>query len=64
MNRDIEEVDQPDPATALILALLAKDMAVHPEHVQSMDAGFVDRLRRLTEGVDVDLNATLSPDDE
>ena len=61
---DTDEADQPDPATELVLGLLTKDIADHPARVQSVDAGFAERLRRLTDGVEVDVNAALSPDDE
>jgi antitoxin PrlF len=32
--------------------------------LQSIDAGFVQRLQSLTDGIEVDLDAALSVDDE
>ncbi len=52
-----------DPALMPFLALLAQDLAAHPERVQALDAAFVDRLKRLVADVDVDLDAPL-PDEE
>ena len=55
---------QEDPVMGAFLGFLAKDIAQRPERVKALDAGFADRLRALTHGVEVDLNAALSPDDE
>ncbi len=55
--------DADDPALAPFLALLARDIATHPERVQALDAALVGRLQDLVAGVEVDLNAPL-PDDE
>jgi antitoxin PrlF len=46
------------------LGFLAKDIVQRPERVKALDSEFADRLRALTHGVDVDLDAVLSPDDE
>ncbi|RIK28367.1 MAG: regulator, partial [Chloroflexi bacterium] len=43
---------------------LARDIANHPERLQAVDASFVQRLQSLTGGIDVDLDAPLSADDE
>ena len=59
-RRDDAEVD--DPALAGFLAFLATDMADHPEHLSALDAGLVQRIQSLTQGVALDLNAPL--DDE
>lgn len=56
--------DEADPVMGQFLNFLAKDIAAHPERVKALDAGFVARLRALTEGVQVDVDAALSPDDE
>ena len=53
-----------DPMLGPFLAFLASDMALHPERLQAVDAGLVHRLRTLVGGVDVDLDAALSVDDE
>ncbi len=52
-----------DPALEPFLEFLARDVAMHPEHLQGLDAGLVVRLRRLVGDVEIDLDAPL-PDDE
>jgi antitoxin PrlF len=56
--------DGDDPVLGQFLGFLARDIANHPERLQAIDAGFVQRLRSLTDGVEVDLDAPLSADDE
>lgn len=46
------------------LGFLARDIASHPERLQPVDAQFVQRLQSLTDGIEVDLDAPLSADDE
>jgi len=53
-----------DPVLDQFLGFLATDIARHPERVQALDAGLVQRLQSLVGGVDVDLDAALSADDE
>jgi len=53
-----------DPVLGSFLGLLARDIANHPERLQAIDAGFVQRLQSLTGGIKVDLDAALSADDE
>lgn len=53
-----------DPVLGQFLGFLARDMASHPERLQSVDAGFVQRLQSLVGDVEVDLDAALSADDE
>jgi antitoxin PrlF len=43
---------------------LARDIATHPERVKAVDSAFVERLRARVKGVEVDLDAALSPEDE
>jgi antitoxin PrlF len=57
-------VPEPDPVMGEFLNFLAKDIAAHPERVKAVDASFVERLRARVEGVQVDLDAALSPEDE
>lgn len=59
-----EPADDADPVLTAFLDFLARDMAKHPRRLRAIDAGFVRRLRALTDGLDVDLNAALSADDE
>lgn len=53
-----------DPVLGQFLGFLAKDMASHPERLQAVDAGFVQRLQSLVGGVDVDPDSALSADDD
>ena len=53
-----------DPVLGAFLAFLAKDLAAHPEQLQALDTGLLDRLQSLVGGVRVDLDSPLSADDE
>lgn len=53
-----------DPVLGQFLGFLARDIAEHPERLQSVDARLVQRIQSLVGDVKVDLDATLSPDDE
>ena len=53
-----------DPALKSFLALIASDIATHPERLQAVDASLVQRLQLLVGEIDVDLDASLSADDE
>ena len=53
-----------DPALGRFLAFLARDIAEHPERLRALDTGLVRRLRSLTRGAEVDLDAPLSVEDE
>lgn len=53
-----------DPVLEQFLEFLARDIANHPERLQTVDAGLVQRLQSLIGDVDVDLDAALSADDE
>jgi antitoxin PrlF len=53
-----------DPVLGQFLGFLARDIAEHPERLQAIDTGFVQRLQSLTGGIEVDLDAALSADDE
>ena len=59
-----ESPEGDDPVLGQFLSFLARDIAVHPEHLQAVDARFVQRLKSLTGGIEVDLDAPLSADDE
>lgn len=56
--------DETDPALDAFLGFLAQDIAAHPERVRAIDSGLVQRIRALTDSVEIDLDAPLSPDDE
>ena len=59
-----ESSQDDDPVLGQFLGFLARDMASHPERLQAVDAGLVQRLQSLVVGVEVDLDAALSADDE
>lgn len=53
-----------DPALEPFLHFLAGDIAQHPQHLQALDAGLLQRVKALTQRVRVDLNAPLPAEDE
>ena len=53
-----------DPVLVQFLGFLARDMASHPERLRAVDAGLVQRLQSLVDGIEVDLDAALTADDE
>ena len=59
---DATEVD--DPVLGQFLDFLARDIASHPERLQAIDSNFVQRIQLLTGGTEIDLDASLSADDE
>ena len=59
-----ESALQDDPVLGSFLGFLARDIASHPERLRAIDAGLVQRLQLLTSGIEVDLDAPLSADDE
>jgi antitoxin PrlF len=59
---EVSETD--DPVLGQFLGFLSRDIAEHPERLQALDASFVQRMQSLTTGIEVDLDASLSADDE
>ena len=59
-----EDSEEDDPVLGQFLSFLARDIATHPERLQAIDVSFVQRLQSLTGGIEVDLDAPLSSDDE
>ena len=59
---EVSEAD--DPVLGQFLSFLSRDMAEHPERLQALDPGFVQRLQSLSTGIEVDLDEPLSADDE
>ena len=53
-----------DPVIGEFLGFLARDIAEHPERLQAIDAGLVQRLQAMTAGVEIDLDAALPAEDE
>ena len=58
------DVDDDDPVLDQFLSFLAHDITQHPQHVTAISGELVDRLRGLVSGIDVDLNAPLSDEDD
>ncbi|MEY3659384.1 MAG: Antitoxin protein [Pseudomonadota bacterium] len=59
-----ESSEGDDPVLGQFLGFLARDIASHPERLRAVDAGLVQRLQSLVGGIEVDLDAALSADDE
>ncbi len=53
-----------DPVLGRFLGFLTRDIASHPERLQAVDTGLVQRLQSLAGGIEVDLDAALPADDE
>ena len=53
-----------DPVLGQFLGFLARDIASHPERLQTVDAQFLQRIQSLVGSIEVDLDAALSADDE
>lgn len=58
-----EGLESAAPVLGEFLGFLAVDIASHPERLQAVDAGLVDRLQSLVGGIEVDLDASLSADE-
>lgn len=54
------DTPEPDPALAPFLQLLAQDISAHPERLQALDAGWLERLDDVLGGVDAELNLDLN----
>lgn len=53
-----------DPAIGAFLAFLVEDIRQNPGNVRGLDAPLRAKLAELVDGVKVDLDAALSPEDE
>lgn len=53
-----------DPVLGQFLSFLSTDMANHPERLQSVDSGLIQRIQTLVGKVEVNLNEALSEGDE
>ncbi len=60
----VEASDGDDPVLGQFLGFLARDIASHPERLQIVDAEFLQRIQSLVGGIEVDIDAGLSADDE
>jgi antitoxin PrlF len=64
LSRVTKAAEQDDPVLGVFLNFLAHDIANHPERLQAIDAGLVERIHALVGEVEVDLDAPLSDEDE
>jgi antitoxin PrlF len=53
-----------DPALSAFVGFLARDMAEHPQRLQALSGDLMKRVQALVDGVEVDIDAPLSVDDE
>ncbi|BAY35788.1 HtaR suppressor protein homolog [Nostoc sp. NIES-2111] len=53
-----------DPILGEFLNFIARDMQKNPQHIQAISTDLVTRVQSLVAGVDVDLDAPLSDEDE
>lgn len=60
----VEITEEDDPVLGRFLGFLSRDIANHPERLQTVDASLVQRIHSLAGGLEVDLDAVLSADDE
>lgn len=60
----VEIAEEADPVLEQFLGFLARDMTSHPERLQAVDASLVQRVQSLVGGMEVDLDAVPSADDE
>lgn len=60
----VEALEADDPLLGQFLGFLARDIANHPQRLQSVDSLFLQRIQSLVGGIEVDLEAALSADDE
>lgn len=56
--------DDDDPILSQFLIFLAKDMAEHPTHMQTVSSELLHRIQSLVGGIDIDLNEPLATDEE
>ncbi len=60
----VEITEEDDPVLGRFLDFLSRDIANHPEQLQAVDASLAQRIHSLVGGLEVDLDAVLSADDE
>ncbi|GAN65971.1 type II toxin-antitoxin system PrlF family antitoxin [Acetobacter orientalis] len=57
-------VSAPDQALVPFLNLIANDVEANPGRIAALDTGFHQRIAEIVSGVEIDMDAPLSPDDE
>lgn len=61
----LQRAEEPcDPVLESFLEFMARDIKAHPQHIRAIDTALAKRMRALTKGVTVDLDAALDPADE
>lgn len=60
----VEALEADDPVLGQFLGFLARDIANHPQRLQAVDSHFLQHIQSLVGGIEVDLDAALSADDE
>ena len=61
----LQRADEPsDPVLESFLEFMAQDITTHPQHIRAIDTALAHRMRTLSKGVTVDLDAVLDPADE
>ena len=58
------EITEDDPVLGHFLSFLTRDIADHPERIQTVDASLMQRIDSLVGGLEVDFDAVLPADDE
>jgi antitoxin PrlF len=53
-----------DPEVVRVLEMLERDILTNPEKLKPISQALISQMVELVDGVDLDLDATLSPDDE
>ncbi|HEC90634.1 MAG TPA: type II toxin-antitoxin system PrlF family antitoxin [Alphaproteobacteria bacterium] len=56
--------DDEDPALVNFLGFLARDIGANPDRLRVLDPALADRVKTLAAGVEIDLDAPLSDEDE
>ena len=60
----LSRAEEEDPVLGKFLSFIANDIKKHPSHIRTLDAMLVQRAKSLVSGMDVDLDAPLSDEDE
>lgn len=53
-----------DPEVIRVLEMLEQDILANPEKLKPISQALISRMVKLSDGVEFDLDAALSPDDE
>jgi antitoxin PrlF len=56
--------NESDPILGEFLNFIARDMQKNPQHIQAISTDLLNRVQSLVAGVDIDIDAPLSDEDE